>query len=86
MTSLGTDQKPSASDEEEPLPGPVVTAGPVSVTPWGGLPFVAVTESVRHMSGRRFAGVLWEALTKADCTIERSGGELESGERNLLDT
>lgn len=50
--------------------GPTVTAGPVNVTVFGGVPFVEVTEFVRHMSGRRLADFFREALTKADCVTE----------------
>ncbi len=49
---------------------PTVTAGPVNVTAFGGVPFVEVTEFVRHMSGRRLAGFFLEAIAKADCAIE----------------
>jgi hypothetical protein len=49
---------------------PTATAGPVSVNVFCGMPLVEVTEFVRHLSGRRLAGVFMEALTKADCVME----------------
>ncbi|SHT45019.1 Uncharacterised protein [Mycobacteroides abscessus subsp. abscessus] len=59
--------------------GPTVTAGPVNVTVFGGVPLVEVTEFVRHMSGRRLAGFFMEALTKADCVIEAQQRETSDG-------
>lgn len=53
-----------------PMLTPTVSAGPVILNTFGGLPLVAVTESVRHYSGRRLAGFFYDALTQAGCTFE----------------
>lgn len=57
-------------DSDLPTLGPTVTAGPVNVSVFRGVPLVGVTEFVRHLSGRRLAGFFLEALTEADCVIE----------------
>lgn len=62
-----------------PRLAPTVSAGPVRVTAFGGVPLVGVTEFVRHMSGRRLAGYFLEALTKADCVIEEPRRTASSG-------
>lgn len=64
---------PSATSQAQvagPLLTPAVSAGPVTLNTFGGLPLVAVTESVRHYSGRRLAGFFYDALTQAGCTLE----------------
>ncbi|GAB4973896.1 hypothetical protein BB737_04920 [Mycobacterium avium subsp. hominissuis] len=63
-----------APDDEEEVGGPVLTppvsAGPITASSLGGVPFLAVTGPVSHFSGNRLVHFVMSALNEAGLTIE----------------
>lgn len=55
-----------------PVLTPPVTAGPVTASSLGGVPFIALAGPVSHYSGKRLRKFVMEALTEAGLTIEVS--------------
>ncbi|MEB3052115.1 hypothetical protein KV112_20600 [Mycolicibacter sp. MYC123] len=58
----------------EMVDGPVlalpVTAGPITASSLGGVPFIGIRGSVDHFSGKRLAQYVRAALTELGLTID----------------